>query len=157
MVATAQVAPTYKPARVLVEWEPVPPETNVFANVVGYKIYYGTNSRIYQVVVDAGSETNLITTNHVRGLTYYFAATGYNIHGVESEYSEEAILAIPPLPPFPTGLQATNEPMVVLSAHLESAHDPAGPWTDAAIYPTNTFDTGGAAFFRVIMGIDLPQ
>jgi len=149
--------PTHKPPRVLVEWDPVPPETNAWKNVVGYKIYYGTNSRIYQVVVDAGTATNLITTNHLRGFTYYFAATGYNVYSNESEFSEEAILAIPLLPPAPARLQATNEPMVVLSAHLESAHDPAGPWTDAAIYPTNTFDTGGAAFFRVIMGIDLPQ
>ena len=54
----------------------------------GFKVYYGTSSRNYAHVVDAGK----VTTYNVTGLppaTYYFAVTAYDRSGNESDYSNE--------------------------------------------------------------------
>ena len=60
--------------------------------VVGYKIYYGTSSGNYPNNVDVGN----VTQHTIEGLdsdtTYYFAATAYDIDGLESYYSNEVIL-----------------------------------------------------------------
>ena len=57
--------------------------------VAGYKIYYGSASRSYQVVIDAGNNTTLTISNLQDDSTYYFAATAYNTSGIESVYSNE--------------------------------------------------------------------
>src|SRR5882672_3757130 len=64
-------------------------------NVVGYKIYYGGASHTYTNVVDVGSATNVTINGLVDGVTYYFAATAYNILGIESDYSSEVSYAVP--------------------------------------------------------------
>ncbi|MEW6417438.1 MAG: fibronectin type III domain-containing protein [Nitrospirota bacterium] len=54
----------------------------------GYKIYYGTSSGNYSVVIDVGN----VTTYKIEGLSpgiYYFAVTAYDTSGNESEYSNE--------------------------------------------------------------------
>ena len=70
-------------------------------NLAGYKIYYGTASRAYTVSIDVGNPT--ITDNKVtRTLTvlpqestlYYFAATAYDIDGLESDYSDEVVVDV---------------------------------------------------------------
>ena len=79
-------------------WDPSPDE-----NVAGYRIYYGVASRTYTNVVDVGYVTNTIITNLTINVTYYFAATAYNILGMESDYSDEATYSSQyPVPP--TGL-----------------------------------------------------
>ncbi len=72
---------------VTLEWNPSTDKT-----VVGYNIYYGTMSGIYTVVVSVGNATNctlklpLFSSNLVR---FFFAATDYNIQGVQSPFSNE--------------------------------------------------------------------
>ena len=72
---------------VTLEWNPSTDKT-----VVGYKIYYGTMSGIYTVVVSVGNATNctlklpLFSSKLVR---FFFAATDYNIQGVQSPFSNE--------------------------------------------------------------------
>jgi len=54
----------------------------------GFKVYYGTSSRNYTHVMDAGK----VTTYRVTGLspaTYYFAVSAYVQSGNESDYSNE--------------------------------------------------------------------
>lgn len=141
------VAATNPIARVLVTWDPNPEP-----DIGGYKIYHGTNSRVYDVVIDVGNVTNTIVTNLTRGATYYFAATAYNTIPLESDFSNEAIVSIPAPPVPPAGLKATNPPVVEISALLQSAPDPAGPWVNLVNYPTNQFHEEGPLFLR-IMGI----
>lgn len=152
LVAMGQLAPTNKPARVLVAWDPNPEP-----DIGGYKIYHGTNSRVYDVVIDVGNVTNAVTSNFVRGVTYYFAATAYNTSSLESDFSEEASLYIPAPPSAPGGLDVTNELTVVISAQLHEAEDPAGPWSPSIIDPTFYVDAVGdrPRFFKMELGIDV--
>jgi hypothetical protein len=64
-------------------------------NVVGYRIYYGVASRSYTNMIDVGDALTATVTNLVEGTTYYFAATAYNILGMESEYSDEVLYMVP--------------------------------------------------------------
>jgi hypothetical protein len=60
------------------------------ANVAGYKVYYGPESRNYDHCVDAGNSTNVCITVPVAGVTNYFATTAYDTDGNESDFSEES-------------------------------------------------------------------
>jgi hypothetical protein len=71
-------------------WSPSPD-----TNVVGYRVYYGVASRTYTNMVDVGAVTNATIGGLVEGKTYYFAATAYNILGLESDYSAEISYTIP--------------------------------------------------------------
>jgi len=56
--------------------------------VTGYRVYYGTNSRAYGFVTNAG----LVLTQTVvlpRAGRWFFAATAYDALGLESEFSNE--------------------------------------------------------------------
>ena len=64
------------------------------ADVAGYKIYYGTASHAYTSSVDVGNVTNATITGLTENTTYYFAATTYNILGVESDFSNEAYYVV---------------------------------------------------------------
>ncbi|MEW6001773.1 MAG: PKD domain-containing protein [Nitrospirota bacterium] len=72
-------------------WDP--PTTNEdgtpLTDLSGYKIYYGTGSGNYSNVVNVGNVTSYTVLNLTGGVTYYFAATAYNIYGNESKYSNE--------------------------------------------------------------------
>lgn len=64
-------------------------------DLAGYKIYYGTASRIYdhEIRIDSPGTTTYVVGNLVPG-TYYFAATSFNSAGVESEFSGEAVRTV---------------------------------------------------------------
>ncbi|MGN6556145.1 MAG: tandem-95 repeat protein [Verrucomicrobiota bacterium] len=64
-------------------------------NVAGYNVYYGVASRTYTNKVDVGSGTTVTINGLIEGTTYYFAATAYNILGVESDYSDEVSYTAP--------------------------------------------------------------
>lgn len=148
--ALAQLAPTNKPARVLVAWDPNPEP-----DIGGYKIYQGTNSRVYDVVFDVGNVTNAILSNFMRGVTYYFAATAYNTIPLESDFSEEVSLTIAQIPLPPTNLLVTNVVGTVgVAARIESADDVAGPWQAFYQGPTNYVDPEGQSFYRMSLSID---
>ena len=57
--------------------------------IAGYKVYYGTSSGNYQVVIDVGKNAGCTISNLQNDSTYYFAVTGYSTSGVESGYSNE--------------------------------------------------------------------
>ncbi|HUC84516.1 MAG TPA: fibronectin type III domain-containing protein [Candidatus Acidoferrales bacterium] len=65
------------------------------ANVAGYNVYYGTNSGNFIYKVDAGNATSVTVSNLSPGLTYYFAATAYDLFGDESGLSAEISFIVP--------------------------------------------------------------
>ena len=60
----------------------------------GYKVYYGTASRDYDVSLNVGNWTNCTISSLEQGETYYFAVTAYNTEGSESGYSNEVSIKI---------------------------------------------------------------
>ncbi len=83
--------------RLTLAWDPSPS-----AAVSGYRLYYGTNTRSYQFVTNAG----LVLTQSVvlphRG-RWFFAATAYDTNGLESDFSSEVSWESRPLPPAMVG------------------------------------------------------
>lgn len=73
--------------RVLLSWDPNPEP-----DIAGYKIYFGTRSRVYDVVLDVGNVTCTVITNLLDCTTYHFAATAYNQAALESDFSEECVV-----------------------------------------------------------------
>jgi hypothetical protein len=68
-------------------------------NVVGYNVYYGVASGTYTNVVDAGPATSVTIPSLVPGTTYFFAATSYDLSGLEGLFSPEMSYTIPSTPP----------------------------------------------------------
>jgi hypothetical protein len=64
-------------------------DRNTESNISGYKIYYGTGSRVYNWFIDVGNATKYTVTGLADGATYYFAATAYDASDKESTYSSE--------------------------------------------------------------------
>ncbi len=90
------IGQTSGPVSVTLAWDPSPDP-----DVVNYNIYYGTNSRAYQVLVHVGNLTNATVSGLARGVTYYFTATALDSAGLESDYSNEVSYGVPALPPAP--------------------------------------------------------
>jgi IPT/TIG domain len=68
-------------------------DRNPEQDIAGYRIYYGTASRLYNWFVDVGNvATYTVTGLPEDGGTYFFAATAYDTSQVESTYSIEAVL-----------------------------------------------------------------
>lgn len=74
---------------VTVAWDPSPDVT-----AIGYKVYTGEESRQYTRVFDAEAAT-FYSIQVAPGSTNYFAATCYNLGGLESDYSGEAVYHAP--------------------------------------------------------------
>ena len=70
--------------QVTLAWDP-----DTDPGLAGYKLYYGTQSGNYSLVVDVGNSTTYLASNLQAGTTYYFAATAYDTAGLESGYSNE--------------------------------------------------------------------
>jgi hypothetical protein len=74
-------------AQVTLAWDRNPEQ-----DIAGYRIYYGTASRLYNWFVDVGNvATYTVTGLPDDGGTYFFAATAYDTSQVESTYSIEAV------------------------------------------------------------------
>ena len=57
--------------------------------VVGYDLYYGTNSGKYTNNILTGNVTTATVTGLASGITYYFAITSVDAEGDESPFSSE--------------------------------------------------------------------
>jgi len=76
-------------AQVTLAWDPSPEP-----NVAGYRVYYGTASRYYTAVIDAGNQTTLTISGLAPGVTYFFSATAYS-PAAESYLSGEIAYTVP--------------------------------------------------------------
>lgn len=77
-------------ANVTLAWD-----RNSQPNIAGYKVYFGPARGTYPFVIDAGNVTQQVVNNLQDGVTYYFAATAYNVAGVESDLSAEVSHTMP--------------------------------------------------------------
>jgi len=75
--------------------------------VIGYNVYYGTNSGNYPYKINAGNVMSATVSNLIPGLTYYFAATAYDAYGDESGYSPEVSYIVPGLITIGSGASGT--------------------------------------------------
>ena len=68
---------------------------SALTDLAGYKIYYGRSTGNYsnQVRIDNPSVTTFVVEN-LSPDTYYFAATAFNLAGIESRFSGEAVKAV---------------------------------------------------------------
>ncbi len=69
--------------------------------VVGYNVYYGSDSGNYSVMVAGVTATELNVDRLQDGRTYYFVVTAFNSSGQESEPSNEAAYSVTGLAPPP--------------------------------------------------------
>ena len=70
--------------------------------MVGYRLYYGTNSGSYQYVTNVGSAlTQAVVLPH--GGRWFFAATAYDTNGLESDFSNEVSWESKPAAPVMAG------------------------------------------------------
>jgi hypothetical protein len=58
-------------------------------DIAGYMLYYGTSSRDYTWIIDAGNKVSATIPGLQPGPTYYFAVTAYDIENNESDFSKE--------------------------------------------------------------------
>ncbi len=63
----------------------------VAPDISGYHLYYGTASKSYSFVVDAGPASTLTLTNLQDGTPYYFTVSAYNSIGLEGDYAQELV------------------------------------------------------------------
>jgi VCBS repeat-containing protein len=70
------------------EWD-----RNPETNVIGYRVYVGRVSRLYDSVLDIGDQSS--TQVPTSPGTTYFAVTAYDSDGLESDYSEEVFYTLP--------------------------------------------------------------
>jgi hypothetical protein len=61
-------------------------------SVIGYKIYRGTSTGIYDYEKDVGKVTSTVITGLDAGADYYFSATGYNSQREESDFCNEVTI-----------------------------------------------------------------
>jgi len=73
-------------AQVDLAWNPSSEE-----DLAGYKVYYGVSSGDYHGYIDVGNQVEAAVPGLEDGVTYYFAATAYDLAGNESGYSNEVI------------------------------------------------------------------
>ncbi len=65
-------------------------------NVVGYKVYFGTQSRSYPNSVVFGTVSDVIIPGLASGTTYYFGVTAFDTNGIESIFcTNEAVYTVP--------------------------------------------------------------
>ena len=82
----------YVPVAVDLAWSPsTNDDGSINTNLIGYHIYWGTNTSNYTHQVDAGLNTNLTISYLQPGVVYYFAATSYYGYGDESSLCAEIV------------------------------------------------------------------
>lgn len=63
-------------------------DANSETDLAGYRVYYGTQSTVYNVPIDVGNVTRYTINNLIAG-TYYYAVTAYDDADNESGFSKE--------------------------------------------------------------------
>lgn len=106
-------------AQVTLIWDASPS-----AAVVGYRLYYGTQSRMYTGSIDIGMATTYTITELLGGQTYYFAVTAYDRTGdAESAFADELSTTLPlPEEPASGGLIRLEAEVMALMGYRVESH-----------------------------------
>jgi hypothetical protein len=78
------LSPFDSASQIKLAWDP---ETD--PSVIGYEVYYGTDSRNYGIPINVGNVTTYTLNGLTQGVTYYIAVTAYDTANNESGYSNE--------------------------------------------------------------------
>ena len=98
-----------------------------------YNIYFGVGSGQYTNKVSVGNITNATITLPARGVTFFFAVTDVESHGLESAFSNEVNYTAPnPLAP------PTQKPLTVITVLKSST--PTGVFADSGMNWSDTPD-----------------
>ena len=117
-------------------------DASASAAVAGYRVYYGTNAGSYAYETNAGPVlTQAVVLPH--GGRWFFAATAYDTHGLESDFSNEVSWDTKPTPPVLAG-----EPWVRVAPVLERSANGAA-WGSVTGVATWYPATNGVEFFRM--------
>ena len=117
-------------------------DANSETNLVGYRVYAGTNSRQYSICIPTG----LVTTQRVElpfKARWFFAVTATNAAGFESGYSAEVQWEPKPAAPVLQG-----ESWVRLTPTAERSTNMV-TWEPMALEPTLVPATNAQEFFRL--------
>lgn len=120
---------------VLLSWDPSPAR-----DVVSYRIYFGTSSRSYTDVTNAGLALKQTVVLPHSG-RWFFAATAVDVNGSESDFSNEVVWEAKPAPPVLHG-----ETWVRLSPVIECSTNLVN-WQSVAGEPTWIRATNQMEFF----------
>ena len=115
---------------------------NTETNLVGYRVYAGTNSRQYHLCLPTGLVTNQQIVLPVTG-RWFFCVTATNNAGRESAYSAEVVLEPKPATPVVDGT-----PWVKLTPVMERSTDRTN-WTNVASASTWLPATNAVEVFTV--------
>ena len=116
-------------------------DASASTSVAGYRVYYGTNSRAYFGVTNAG----LVLTQAVvlpRSGRWFFAATAYDTNRLESDFSSEVQWESKPVAPSLHG-----ETLVRLTPVIERSTNRVD-WVSTPGEATFFSATNAAEFFR---------
>lgn len=93
-------------------------DANSEADLAGYRLYMGTQSRVYSSAIPTGLTSTYQLTGLAAGATYYFALTAVNTAGLESDSTPELVYVVPP---ETTNTPPTLEPIANMSISEDSA------------------------------------
>jgi hypothetical protein len=100
---------------IYLSWDP-----NEESDLIGYNIYYGTESGVYDSLKTVSSVGDTLT-NLVEGMTYYIALTAFDGDGYESFLTDEEVIAVSAVPSPPTGFQTIAFESSVLLSWIRNA------------------------------------
>lgn len=139
---------------VTLAWDPSPDFT-----VAGYKMYYGVASGDYTNLVDAGNAASGSIPDLVEGTTYFFAATAYNILGLESIFSDELSYTVPGSPvKLQVRVAANGQFVLTVTGQLGRSYDilATQDFTAWAVIGTVTAGDSGSLEFLDPDGANFP-
>ena len=118
------------PAQITMTWDP-----NNEPDLAGYKVYYGSSSRNYEVFADVGNQTTCTLSDLEEGQTFYLAATAYDVTGNESDYSEELTYYVPKVntPPIASSSTLTTMQDTIVTGTLSTSDPDGDPLTFSLI------------------------
>ena len=98
-------------------------DANSESDLAGYIVHWGTASGAYSHSKDVGNTTRHTITGLQDGITYYFAATAYDIDDYKSDYSKELVHVV--------GSPNQSSHMITASANSNGSITPSGAVTVA--------------------------